>query len=77
MVHLHPLDRLRLERGAEHLHALGARTQAEFLAELAQRIGGMPACLALLAEYENLSTRALRAAGGDRFPGRPLRTVAA
>ena len=52
MVYLHPFDRLRLQRGAEHLHRLGARPTAEFLAEVGHRIGGMPAIFALLGEYE-------------------------
>jgi hypothetical protein len=78
MIHLQPVDRMRLERGAEHLHALGARAQAEFLAELAARIGGLPATLGLLAEYQaRLSPATVRAAGGDRFPARVLRRVPA
>ena len=74
MVHLQPIDRLRLQRGVEHLRGLGVRAEAEFLAELAQRIGGMPAILALLAEYQNGLTPALvKSRGGDQFPSRPLR----
>lgn len=46
----HPLDQARLHRGAEHLHGLGPRAIAEFLAELGSRIGGTPACLSLLSE---------------------------
>jgi hypothetical protein len=76
MVHLQPLDRLRLQRGAEHLQRLGARAQAEFLAELAGRIGGMPAIQALLAEYSQLTPTTMRRAGGDRFRPRVLRQVA-
>jgi len=69
-------DRLRLERGAAHLHCLGARATAEFLAELAARIGGMPACLGLLAEFQaRLSPAMIRAAGADRMPPRPLRMI--
>jgi hypothetical protein len=76
MVHLDKLDRLRLQRGAEHLHRLGARATAELLAEVADRIGGMPCIIGLLSEYERrLSPRAIRLAGGDRFPRRPLRVV--
>jgi hypothetical protein len=76
VVHLHPLDRLRLQRGAEHLHSLGARAQAEFLAEVGDRIGGMPAIMGLLTEYQQrLSPQMLRAVGGHRFPARPLRVV--
>jgi hypothetical protein len=76
MIHLDPLDRLRLQRGAEHLHALGARAQAEFLVEIGTRIGGLPCILGLLGEYQQrLSPQLLRAVGGHRFPPRPLRVV--
>jgi hypothetical protein len=69
MIRLDPLDRRRLQRGVEHLHVLGPRATAEFLVEVADRIGGMPAVLALLAEYERrLSPETLRLTGGDRFP---------
>jgi hypothetical protein len=77
VVHLQPIDRLRLQRGAEHLHNLGPRAQAEFLAELAARIGGMPACLSLLAEYQNLTVQKVRTVRADRFPPRALRQVRA
>ena len=46
------LDRMRLARGAEHLHRLGARSVAELLAELTARVGGGAALFGLLAEYE-------------------------
>jgi hypothetical protein len=76
MVHLDTLARLRLQRGAEHLHQLGDRATAEFLAEIADRIGGLPCILGLLGEYEQrLSPQMLRAVGGHRFPSRPLRVV--
>ena len=68
MVYLDPLDRLHLQRGAEHLHALGPRATAEFLAEVGHRIGGTPCIL-------GLTPRMVRLAGGDRFPPRPLRLV--
>jgi hypothetical protein len=70
------LDHLRLQRGAEYLHGLGARAVAEFLAEISAKIGGRPAILGLLNEYESRLTPAMiRAVGGDRFPPRPLATV--
>jgi hypothetical protein len=76
MVHLDPLDHLRLERGAEHLHGLGARAVAELLAEVGDRIGGMPCILGILGEYQQrLSPQMLRAVGGHRFPTRPMRVV--
>ena len=52
VIHLHPLDRLRLQRGAEHLHTLGPRATAELLAEVGARIGGMPAIITVLRELE-------------------------
>jgi hypothetical protein len=69
---------LRLQRGAEHLHRLGARATAEFLAEVAGQIGGMPCILQLLAEYERrLSPEMLRQVGGDRFAPPRLHEVPA
>jgi hypothetical protein len=76
VVHLHPTARLRLQRDVEHLHALGSRATAEFIVALTERIGGMPAALALLAEYERrLTPEMIRLAGADRFPPRPLHVV--
>jgi hypothetical protein len=69
-------DRLRLERGAIHLHRLGARATCEFLAEVADAMGGAPCILERLAEYErNLTPAIIRAAGADRMPPRPLRLM--
>jgi len=70
------IERARLDRGAEHLNRLGARATAEFLAELAGIVGGQPAILRLLAEYQNkLNPALLHSAGGHRFPPRRPRTV--
>ena len=75
-MHLNPYTAIRLQRGAEHLHRLGPRAMAELLAELAGSIGGIPAIIGLLAEYERrLSPELLRRVGGDRFPRRYLRVV--
>jgi hypothetical protein len=65
-----PIVSVRLQRGAEYLHKLGPRATAELLAEVGNRIGGMPAILAVLGEYQNLTPQVLRAVGGDRFPRR-------
>lgn len=71
-----PLDRLRLHRGAEHLHTLGPRAVAELLAEVADAIGGAPCILRALAEYERRLTPAmLSAAGAGRPLPRPMRAV--
>lgn len=76
MIRLDAVPRLRLERGAAHLHALGPRAIAELLAEVGHRVGGMPCILELLTEYqEHLTLAKLRAAGGLEFPARPLRVV--
>ncbi len=70
--------RFRLQRGAEHLHALGARALAEMLAELARDRCDLADTLDRLDAWRaGLSPELLRAAGGDRFPPRPLRVVAA
>ena len=66
-----PFTALRLERGTQHLYALGPRAVAGFLQDLTARIGGMPATVGLLAEYEHrLTPKMIVAAGGDRFPTR-------
>ena len=66
-----PFTAMRLRRGAEHLCRLGPRASAEFLAEIADRIGGMPCVLEVLGEYERrLTPKMIAAAGGDRFPSR-------
>lgn len=71
-----PLDRLRLERGAEYLHALGARAIAEALAEIARHADCVPFVLDLLDGYRrHLTPELLRTVGGDRFPPRPLHEV--
>jgi hypothetical protein len=76
MVFLNPLDRLRLQRGAEYLHQLGPRATAELLAEAGDHFAGIPWLLDLLAEYERrLTPRMIRLAGGDRFPRLPVRAV--
>jgi len=71
-----PFTALRWERGTQHLHALGPRAVAGFLEDLTARIGGMPAALGLLTEYERrLTAGMIVAAGADRFPTRQPRAV--
>jgi hypothetical protein len=75
MVHLDTLSQLRLQRDVERLHALGPRATTEFVVNLTARIGGLPAALTLLAEYESRLTHAmLRSTRGD-LPPRLLRLV--
>ena len=61
-----PDNRLRIEAGALHLHALGPRAVTELLLELAppDRV------LDRLDAYRRISPALLRALGGDRFPPR-------
>lgn len=66
---------MRLQRGAKHLHALGPRVIAEYLVALSDKIGGMPAALALLVEYERLTPAAIKIVGADRFPAYRPRMV--
>jgi hypothetical protein len=76
VIGLDPFVALRLQRGCEHLHRLGPRATAELLAEVADKIGGMPAIVGLLSEYERrLTPDMIAAAGGARFPPRLLRAV--
>ena len=76
MHNIPPAARPQFEQSVRHLHALGPRATAEALAEVAARIGGLPAITAILNEYRNLSPTLLRATGGDRFPPRAMRKVA-
>ena len=63
------------DQHAEHLHTIGPRAVAEFLAELADRIGGGPAICGLLAEYRNQQTPAMIAAAGARRMPRHLSVI--
>lgn len=58
----------RLQRAAEHLHALGARPMAEFVAELLDTAGADPCLLDRLLDWRQLNQAVIRALGADRFP---------
>ena len=68
------LDRLRMQRIAFHVYALGPRALAELLIELDRR-AAPGAVMAVLAEFSRLTPPMVRAAGADRMPPRPLRQV--
>jgi hypothetical protein len=71
-------DALRLQRGAEHVHRLGARAVAELVAQVARERRDLPATLKLLDDWrEGLSAELLHAAGGDSFPRRLILEVPA
>lgn len=74
MVFLAPLDRLRIERGSAHLHQLGVRAIAEFLAEGIAEGDDTLSLFDRLQRYQHLDPAILRAVGGDKFPRR-LRAV--
>lgn len=64
-----PADALRLQRGAEHLHRLGARATAEFLCGCAVVHGCDADLLDRLDDWrERLSPVLVREVGADRFP---------
>lgn len=58
----------RFGQHVERLHAQGPRAIAEFLAELADKIGGGPAIVGLLNEHHNRPTPSMIAAA--RLPRR-------
>lgn len=69
---------LRLQRGAEHVHRLGARALAELLAQVAREGRDLPATLDLLDDWRaGLSLEMIGAAGADRFPRHVLLQVPA
>lgn len=71
-------DTLRLERGAEHVHKLGARAVAELLAQVAREGRDLPATLDLLDDWRaGLSPEMVHVTAGDRFPRRVLLQVPA
>jgi hypothetical protein len=57
---MNQIDRLRIERGAYSLHRLGPAATAELLAEVANRIGGLPCIFSCLAECEQRRKRVIR-----------------
>ena len=61
----------RLQHGAVHLHTLGPRSIAEFLAEVARETGSLASIIDRLAEYRRrMSPEMVRLVGADRFPRR-------
>ena len=69
MIGLDPRARLRLQRGAEHVHRLGPRAMAELLAELAHQTGSIAATLDVLDDYQRRLTPAMIAVvGASSFP---------
>jgi hypothetical protein len=64
-------DLFRLQRGAEHVHRLGARPLAELLAQIGTEQDCIADILALLDQWrERLAPETVRLVGGDRFPRR-------
>jgi hypothetical protein len=65
------------QRLVEHLHKLGPRALAEFLAELAAHPRDLQGTVSLLRSYAEISGDVLRTLNADRFPRRALRPVPA
>jgi len=62
------LTSLNLQRGAEHLHALGPRVIAEFINQLAREADCQPEALDLLNAYRaRITPDMVRHCGADRF----------
>ncbi len=64
---------LRIQRGAEHLHRLGARATCEFLIAFAERHDLTPELLHALNQWRSLDVEIMRAVvqhhcGGRQFP---------
>ena len=70
MINFTSIDRLRLQRGAEHLHCLGPRACAEVLAEIGAQTGAMRWIIDRLGRYTTLTPEMMRKTGGDRFAPR-------
>jgi hypothetical protein len=60
-------DRFRIERGTQHLHPLGGRVLAEFLAEGVCEGDDVRRLIARFQRYEPCSLGLIRALDGDRF----------
>jgi len=61
--------------GARHLHTLGPRALAHFLAEIGAATGTTGAIVAKLEDWRGLSADAVYIARGDAFPPPPLGVV--
>jgi hypothetical protein len=70
MVRIDTLARARIHRGVQHLHTLGPNATGEFLADVADRIGGLPAIVGLLEEYQQRAVvaRKVRRTGKRKAP---------
>lgn len=64
MHYLDPQDRFRIESGARHLHQLGARAVAEFLAEGVASGDDVRSLPDRLQRYQRCDPALLRALGG-------------
>jgi hypothetical protein len=64
-----------LQRAFAHLQGCGPRPVAEYCAKLIDGLGGDPAHLDSVLEWQRLDRQVIAALGGDRFPLRRLRVV--
>jgi hypothetical protein len=68
-------SRAAVERLVAHLHDLGARPLAEFLAELAAEHGIAEEITAKLDAWRRVHPDLVHAVGGDRFASPPIRVA--
>ena len=64
-----------LHRAFAHLHGCGPRPVAEFCAELIDSLGGDPAHLDSVLDWQRLDRQVIARLGADQFPLRRLRAV--
>jgi hypothetical protein len=73
--HCQAVADLRFRRQVEHLHRLGRRPTAEFLAELGANYLIRQPIEQLLDRYSRLDPAAVRAVGADKFAAAPIHLV--
>ena len=66
---------MRFRHRVQHLHRLGPRVTAEFLAELGAERSIQTVIDQKLGTYAELDPETLGAAGGDQFPPAPIHGV--
>jgi hypothetical protein len=69
------LDDLRLQRGVERLHRLGARPLYELFIELGKELLIRSEIAAKVMRYAQLDPDIVRSIGADQFPSRPVHVV--
>lgn len=74
-LHDNRINDLTFQRQVKQLWEMGPRVLAEFILELARRLGCWAIIREMLDEYTRLTPAQLAATDGDEFPARPLLLV--